>query len=191
MADRKKDRVEFVELLKPVRHALYSHARWALWDKTLAADVVQDAILVAWRNLFRFEMGTNFRAWIFRILINKIYNYNRRTSRSKECPLADNAFELFEAMERENAWETLLDLPKLLSNMLDGRLVDALEKLPSSEKHCFLLFQLQGFTYKEIATVLDIPLGTVMSNMHRARKNLRERLASLAVERGLVKEAGS
>lgn len=189
MADRNKDRVEFVELLKPVRHSLYSYARWALWDKTLAADVVQDSTLSAWRNLSRFEKGTNFRAWIFRILVNKIFNYNRRTLRRKESPLADNAFDMFVSMERENAWEVLLDRPDLLSKMLDKRLVDALDRLKSTERECFLLFQLQGFTYKEIATVLDIPLGTVMSNMHRARKNLRERLASLAVEHGLVKEA--
>lgn len=178
-----------MRLLAPVRGALYGYARRALWDKELAGDVVQDSVLTAWRSLDTFEQGTNFRAWVFRILVNTIYNSNRRIARRREYGLDDDSMESFGAIQREDAWGTLLSRPELLSDMLDERLVNALDRLSRNEKRCFLLHQMQGFTYKEIASVLDMPVGTVMSHMHRARKNLRERLASLAVENGLIKDA--
>ena len=191
MAEPRRDRNEFVAMLAPVRDGLYGYARRALWDKELAADVVQESVMTAWRGLATFERGTNFRAWMFRILVNTIYNFNRRTARRKEFTVADSTMEAFAELEREDAWAKLLDRPEVLADMLDERLVNALERLNSNEKRCFLLHQMQGFTYKEIATVLGMPLGTVMSHMHRARKNLRERLASLAVEHGLLKGAES
>jgi len=179
----------FVSLLEPVKDALYGYARRVLWNPEQAADAVQDAALTAWRSFPKFERGTNFKAWVFRILVNTILNANRRTQRRKEYELADESADAFVAVEREDAWSMLLGKPDMLMQMLDQRLVAALEHLGDDERHCFLLHQLQGFTYREIAAMLDMPLGTVMSHMHRARKQLRERLASLAVEEGLIKES--
>jgi len=178
----------FVRLLEPIKDSLYSYARRMLWNREQAADVVQDAVLTAWRSFDKFERGSNFKAWVFRILVNTIFNVNRRTQRRKEYEFADRWSDAFLSAEREDAWSVLLHRPDMLLQMLDERLVAALDRLSEDERQCFLLHQLEGFTYREIAAMLDMPLGTVMSHMHRARKQLRERLASLAVEQGLIKE---
>lgn len=191
MVRRSKKANVFVELLEPIKDSLFSHARRAMWDKELTADVVQESITTAWRSFENFQEGTNFKAWVFRILVNTIFNFNRRTHRRREYGLSDAAADTFAAVEREDAWQTLLDRPDMLVQMLDERLVNALERLSTDERNCFLLHQLQGFAYKEIASMLEMPVGTVMSHMHRARKHLRERLASLAVEHGLIKETAS
>jgi len=191
MARRNKQAETFVELLEPIKDALYSHARRTMWDKELAADVVQESVTTAWRSFDKYEQGTNFKAWMFRILVNTIFNFNRRTQRRREYGLSEAAADTFAAAEREDAWQTLLQQPDMLMQMLDQRLVAALESLSTAECNCFLLNQLHGFAYKEIASMLEMPVGTVMSHMHRARKHLRERLASLAVEHGLIKETAS
>ncbi len=179
---------EFMELLEGVKDALYRHALRTAWRTDHAADIVQETVMIAWRELHRFEPGTNFKAWIFRILINTTYRFNKRHGHRREIGLDETDLDFEQQLEREETWARLRENPKLLRDLLDERLATALDDLRDEERQCLLLRLLDGFTYREIAEMLGMPLGTVMSHVHRARMNLRERLAILASEYGLVKE---
>ena len=186
---RKRCSKAFLELLDPIRDSLYGYAYRAVWHKDQAADVVQEALMAGWRGFGRFEPGTNFRAWMFRILVNTIYRFNKKSTRRREVALEDKTMDANAVLEREDAWSQLLENPDMLTQLLDERLVRSLDRLGDDERQCLLLRLLQGFAYKEIAAMLNIPLGTVMSHVHRARLKLRKELASLAVEHGLFEEA--
>lgn len=187
VADKMSTR-EFVELLEGVKDALYRHALRMSWNKDQAADVVQEAVMIAWRELHRFERGTNFKAWIFRILINTTYRFNKRHRNLRERSFEETEQDFEQQLEREDTWARLRQNPALLRDLLDERLALALDDLRDEERQCLLLRLVDGFTYREIAEMLGMPLGTVMSHVHRARMNLRERLATLASEYGLVEE---
>lgn len=189
MPDRQHSSKTFLGLLEPVRDALYRHARRTVWREDQVADVVQEAILVAWREFHRFEIGTNFRAWVFQILLNTVYRFNKRIKRKREVGIDDPSLDPFAGLEREEAWSSLLHKPEALRELLDQRLVQALDRLGGDERQCLLLRLLEGFSYKEISALLSIPIGTAMSHVHRARMKLREELAALAVEEGLIREA--
>ena len=181
---------KFLALLEPIRDSLYRYARRSAWRQDDAADIVQEAAMTAWRQFHRFEQGTNFRAWAFQILVHTVFTFNKRVRRHREVTLDETMDDLHATLEREEAWSVLLDDPDKLTQLLDERLAHALSRLGLDERQCFLLRLLEGFHYKEIGAMLQIPLGTVMSHVHRARKKLREELAALAVERGLIKETG-
>jgi len=184
---RAKASSEFLALLEPIRDALYRYARQMTWRADQAPDILQEAVMTAWREFGRFERGTNFKAWMFRILINTIYRLNKRTARQRAASLDEASMDVSMVMEREDTWSMLLDSPERLAELLDERLVQALDRLGADERQCLLLRLLEGFSYKEIAAMLEIPMGTVMSHVHRARGKLRERLSGLAVEQGLLK----
>lgn len=186
---RKQTAKTFLDLLEPIRDALYRHARRTLWWPEQADDVVQEAIMIAWREFHRFELGTNFPAWMFRVLINSTLTANKRVKRRREVALGAGPDDWTASLEREEAWSVLLHDPTRLADLLDERLVHALQQLPQNELQCLLLRTLSDFSYKEIASMLEIPLGTAMSHVHRARIKLREELAALAVEEGIVREA--
>jgi RNA polymerase sigma-70 factor (ECF subfamily) len=152
------------------------------------ADVLQETVMTAWREYPRFLAGTNFRAWVFRIMVNTIFTFNKRTSRERIVSDLDAPLDVETVLEHESEWAVILEDPSRLREILDERLVQALDDLGPNERQCFLLCLLQGFSYKEISGMLDLPLGTVMSHVHRARMKLRERLASLALERRYMSE---
>jgi RNA polymerase sigma-70 factor (ECF subfamily) len=182
-------KAEFLALLEPVKDALARYAYRNVRSGPDAPDVVQEAVTIAWREFDRFQSGTNFRAWVFKILVHAVYRFNkrhRRQRRETDIP----SFELDAvSLPREQAWESILEDPERVLEELDERVVSALQTLGANERQCLLLRLLEGFTYREIAEMLDVPLGTVMSHVHRARMKLREQLAELAIEQGLVAEA--
>lgn len=180
---------EFLELLAPIRDALHRFAMRSAWRRDQAADIVQEAVMTAWRQFDVFETGTNFRAWVFKILLNTAYRVNRKTHRAKEVSLDSENFDTAEALEKEDAWLSILENPARVMEALDDRMVKALEQLGPVERECFLLRLLEDFSYKEIAELLDLPMGTVMSHVYRARMKLRERLAQMAIEEGLVRSS--
>lgn len=188
MGQRKPSSRAFLDLVEPLRDALYRYAKRMAWHKGHESDIVQEAVMTAWREFGRFEQNTNFKAWMFKILINTIYSMNKRTARQRAGTLEESSFDLSMVLDRENAWASLLDDPDSLMELLDQRLVRALESLAEDERQCLLLRLLEGFSYKEVASMMGIPLGTVMSHVHRARAKLRERLSALAVEQGLIRE---
>jgi len=181
----------FLDLLEPIRDQLYRYARRAAWRTEDVPDILQEAALTAWRRFSSFEEGTNFRAWMFQVLINTIHNFNKRVRRQREVPFDVPELELSASMEREDAWAGLLCQPENLGALLDRRIVQALDRLRDEERQCLLLRLMEGFGYKEISALLEVPVGTVMSHVHRARLKLREDLAAMAVEQGLVRESVS
>lgn len=180
---------EFLELLAPIRDSLHRFAMRSAWRRDQAADIVQEAVMTAWRQFDVFETGTNFRAWVFKILLNTAYRVNRKTHRAKEVSLDSENFDTAEALEKEDAWLSVLENPERVMETLDDRVVRALEQLGQVERDCFLLRLLEDLSYKEIAELLDLPMGTVMSHVYRARMKLRERLAQMAMEEGLVRSS--
>lgn len=177
-----RDEREFLDQLEPLRHQLYGYARRALNRAESVADVLQEVVLTAWREYPRFVPGSNFRAWVFRIMVNTVYNDNKRWARERAVSDGDAILDLETTLEHETEWASILDDPERLRELLDQRLANALDELGTTERQCFLLCLLQEFSYKDVAGMLAIPLGTVMSHVHRARMRLREKLACVALE---------
>lgn len=179
---------EFLRLLDPLKESLARYAYRNAWNPADAADIVQHAVTVAWGDIGSFRRGTNFRAWIFKIMVHAIHHHNKRHRRDRA--VADVAeLELPDvSLAREEAWQSVLEEPERVFQSLDQRLVHALDALGADERQCLLLRLLERFSYREISEMQQLPLGTVMSHVHRARLKLRERLADLAIETGLVKE---
>jgi RNA polymerase sigma-70 factor (ECF subfamily) len=186
----KRDRSaeQFLVSLEPLRHQLYGYARRALNRRNSVADALQETVLMAWREYPRFTPGTNFRAWVFRIMVNTVLNFNKRGGRERIVSVEDTVLDVEATLEHESEWALILEDPGRLRELLDERVVHALDALGANERQCLLLCLLQGFSYRDIAGMLDLPLGTVMSHVHRARMKLRERLASFAIERRYLSE---
>lgn len=186
MAARSVVAKQFLALIEPLKISIERFAQLQAWSKHQAGDIVQEAVMTAWREFHRFELGTDFRAWIFRILINTVYSFNKKSNRARKLSSNVPVEDVDAVMERENAWASVLQSPEKVFDSLDERLVSALQALSIDEKQCLLLRILEGLSYKEIATLLEMPMGTVMSHVHRARLKLRERLTDMAVELNLV-----
>lgn len=181
------DRREFEELAFPLLDSAYRTARRLTGDSASAEDLVQEAYLRAFRGFPQFERGSNFRAWFFRILTNAFLNDYRRSVRGPrpydftevdpEDPSTPSAVFGLEEVEQ-------------LRRHLGDEAAAALDRLPVEFRLPFLLSTFEGFAYKEIAGILGIPIGTVMSRLFRARKMLREDLLEYAVQSGFLKDRG-
>ncbi|MBK8914771.1 MAG: RNA polymerase sigma factor [Phycisphaerales bacterium] len=169
MADKSPE--EFLRLLAPLRDALWRYARRALGSDENAADAVQEAALVAWSDFGRFESGTNFRAWMYRILTNAIFRTRRRNGRQQSLETLDG-----EPMQPAAAADLSGDNGASLREHLDDDVAAAMDHLSDAERQCLLLRVLDGLTYREISAALDTPAGTVMSLVHRARLKLKASL---------------
>jgi RNA polymerase sigma-70 factor (ECF subfamily) len=178
---------EFMALLAPERDALWRFARRMSWDASSAEDALQDAILVAWRKFDQFTPGTSFRAWTFRILSNTILNANNQLRRNLQRQVLSENLDLVSALEKEDAYDKVLDDPEGLLAQVGDEVRGAVKALPPAERMVFLLRSVEGFAYKEIAATLEIPMGTVMSHLFRARARLREFLAEYVQETGFAR----
>ena len=185
MADQEK----FAELAMPYMDALYSAALRMTRNPSDAEDLVQETYLRAYRGFPGFQDGTNLKAWLYKILTNTFINiYRAKKRRPEQVDLDDTEdFYLYrklgglEAVESQRTPET-----EVLDQMPEAVVKDALEALPEQFRMAVLLADVEGFSYKEIAEITDVPIGTVMSRLHRGRKQLQARLWDFAVERGLV-----
>jgi RNA polymerase sigma-70 factor (ECF subfamily) len=166
---------------------LYNAALRMTRNRADAEDLVQETYLRAYRSYATFEEGTNLRAWLFRILTNTFINaYRSKQRRPQETDLGDiEDLYLYRRIGQVNpasisAEDQLLDL------FTDDEVKAALEDLPEAFRLPVLLADVEEFSYKEIAEMLDIPIGTVMSRLHRGRKAMHKRLFDFAQARGLV-----
>ena len=151
-----------------------------------AEDLVQETYIRAFRFRDQFTMGTNLKAWLFRILTNTFINsYRRKAAQPQTTELDD----VEETTLRRHMADDGGDAPEpeqlVLDSIVDTEVTDALEELPERFRTVVLL-DAEGFSYKEIAEMLSIPIGTVMSRLHRGRKFLQSRLYDLARERGIA-----
>ena len=168
---------------------LYSTALRMTRNRADAEDLVQDTFVKAWRAFDSYQQGTNLRAWLFRIMTNTFINrYNARQRRPDETEL-DEVEELF-LYRRIGAFDQsafgMSAEDQTLQMFTDDEVKDALEALPEQYRLPVLLSDVDGFSYKEIAEMLDIPIGTVMSRLHRGRKRMQKALAEFAADRGLL-----
>jgi RNA polymerase sigma-70 factor, ECF subfamily len=168
------DHEEFERLAMPLFDALYNFARWLARDQSEAEDLVQEAFAKALRGFASFEPGTDFRAWMFRILRNTFLTSRTGLQAKLTVPLEP---------EKEESAAVELQTPETLALASATReaLQSALEQLPVAYREVVLLCDVEEMKYQEIAEVLSVPIGTVMSRIARGRKLLREMLAS---ERG-------
>ena len=155
-----------------------------------AADLVQETYLRAYRGYGNFEEGTNLRAWLYRILTNTYINiYRARQRRPQETDLADvEDLYLYRRLPRiETALASRSAEDQLVDLIADDEVKQALEDLPENFRLPVLLADVEGFSYREIAEMLDIPIGTVMSRLHRGRKAMQKALYDYAEARGFAR----
>lgn len=179
-AATQKKHERFEELLKPLQDRLYRFARHLAWDPSEAEDLLQDAVLIAYRKFSHFKLGTNFRAWVFQILAHTAANRNRSLARRRKRQRELGDIDPASPFVAEGAgWlaPRVQDAELDVLEQVDGRLKRALLELPQTRRMAFLLRVVEGFRYREIAEVLNIPLGTVMSHLSRARQSLQTLLA--------------
>ena len=171
--------------------SLYTAALRMTRNPADAEDLVQETYLKAYRGFGGFEHGTNLKAWLYRILTNTYINsYRAKKRRPDESDIEDvEDLYLYRRLGAEetapagrSAEEQVLDL------LTEGEVKEALESLPEQFRMAVLLSDVEGFSYKEIAEILDIPIGTVMSRLHRGRRALQKRLYEFGRQRGLIGE---
>lgn len=167
----------FAELALPLFDSLYNFACWLAQDRVEAEDLVQETYAKALGGFRSFEPGTNFRAWIFRILRNTFLNSRTGLAATRTVALEeDEGDEAAFPRVTEETPESIL-----LKQMNQGAVRDAIEKLPIPFREVLLLADMEEMAYREIAETLGIPAGTVMSRLARARKLLRENLREKVV----------
>jgi RNA polymerase sigma-70 factor (ECF subfamily) len=177
-----------------MQHApqLFSTAMRMTRNRGDAEDLVQETFIKAWRSFATYQQGTNLRAWLFRIMTNTYINkYNAQQRKPTETEL-DDVEELFlykrlGAVDQSQLSQSAED--QMLSLFTDDEVKKSLEELPEQFRIPVLMSDVEGFSYKEIAEILEIPLGTVMSRLHRGRKAMQKMLYEYAKERGLINEA--
>lgn len=181
------DRGTFVEDTEPFMRSLYSTAVRLTGNRADAEDLVQETYLRAYRSYDSFTEGTNLRAWLFRILTNTHINrYRARTRRPDETELDDiEDLYLYRRLQDASRFGQSAE-DQLMEHFSEAEVVTAVEALPEAYRMAVLLADVEGFSYKEIAEILGIPVGTVMSRLHRGRKALQKELYDFAEARGLV-----
>ena len=165
---------EFEAAALPHLSDIYRTATRLLSDSTRAEDVLQEVYLQAWKSFDRFETGTNCRAWLFKILFNTLHHYRRKWFNIR---IVKESEELIE--------QTAACAPPVLERITDEEILAALAGVPEDFRSVVLLVDVEEFSYKESAGILNIPIGTVMSRLSRGRKLLRERLAGVARSYGI------
>lgn len=166
---------------------LYSAALRMTRNPADAEDVVQETFLKAYRAYDTFQEGTNLKAWLYRILTNTYINrYRKQQRRPSEVELGELQDLYLYRRLGDPSGATVSAEETALDQFVDTDIKEALESLPEHFRMPVLLADVEEFSYKEIAEILDIPIGTVMSRLHRGRKALQKKLWSLAEERGMA-----
>ena len=183
------DQATFAEQATPFMEPLYAAALRMTRNPADAEDLVQETFVRAYRGFPGFTDGTNLRAWLYRILTNTFINSYRAKQRRPEQTDLDDVEDLYlykrlGGLEAASLGRSAED--ELMDMFTETDVKDAIDALPQQFRMAVLLADVEGFSYKEIAEILDVPIGTVMSRLHRGRKALQRSLHDFAVERGLA-----
>ena len=179
---------DFEDTAMPFVDALYNTAYRMTRNSQDAEDLVQETYLKAYRYYDKFTEGTNLKAWLFRILKNTfINNYRKRQSQ----PLQSAFDDIEDAFENQIRLEPGKQIPNpeedILKDVLDEDVQRALDELPEDYRMVVLLADLEGFSYQEISEILEVPPGTVMSRLYRARRRLEEQMLEYAHDHGYIR----
>ncbi len=182
-------RTLFAEQAMEHMGSLYGAALRMTRNPADAEDLVQETYLKAYRSFGSFQQGTNLKAWLYRILTNTFINSYRARKRRPEQTDVEDVEDLYlyhrlGGLEAAAAGRSAEE--EVLERFTDDEVKAALERLPEQFRMAVLLADVEGFSYKEIAEILDIPIGTVMSRLHRGRKALQKALFDFGTQRGLV-----
>jgi RNA polymerase sigma-70 factor (ECF subfamily) len=188
-ADSDRELRERVERdVLPMLPSLYPAALRMTRNPSDAEDLVQEAYLRAYRGFSGFREGTNLKAWMYRILTNTFINSYRKRQREPVTVQDDDIEDWFLYDKLGSAGAEASAESEVLERMPDEDIRGALEALPEGFRMAVWLADVEGFSYKEIAEILDIPIGTVMSRLHRGRRALEKALWERVRERGLVRD---
>ncbi|MCS7054399.1 MAG: sigma-70 family RNA polymerase sigma factor [Ignavibacterium sp.] len=169
----------------PHMDALYNFAFRLTGDSDEADDLVQETYLRAFRFFDKFEQGTNCKAWLFRILKNTFINKYRKETKEPDKVDYEEVDNYYENIKPSNTDSAHLE-KDIYDNLLDDEISEAVNSLPEDFRTVIILCDLEGYTYEEIADFIDIPVGTVRSRLHRARKMLFTKLYDYAANKGYI-----
>jgi RNA polymerase sigma-70 factor (ECF subfamily) len=183
------DKRRFQEEAIPLLDSLYAGALRMTRNPADAEDLLQETMMRAYRSFDRFEAGTNLKAWLFRILTNAYINTYRKKQREPQKISQDEVadFDLYRELKDHDPQLSVTPETLVLDQLVDGDILRAIDELPEQFRLAVVLSDVEGFSYAEMAQIMDVPLGTVMSRLHRGRKALQKRLWDVAKERGIVR----
>ncbi|HVF60669.1 MAG TPA: sigma-70 family RNA polymerase sigma factor [Thermoanaerobaculia bacterium] len=180
---------DFEAAAMPFVDALYNTAYRMTRNPEDAEDLVQETYLKAYRYYDKFEEGTNFKAWLFKIMKNTFINNYRKRQQSPAFSDFADIEESFESQVNEDSVRQIRNPEEeLLENVLDQDVQLALDRLPPDYRMVVVLADLEGFSYKEIADILEVPVGTVMSRLYRGRRLLEAAMLEFARDHGYLRE---
>lgn len=184
-----KDKEVFEKEFVPHLDALFNFALHLINNESDADDLLQDTCLKAYRSVGNYHVGTNAKAWLFKIMKNTFINNYRKSSRQgTQVDLED--FIAYHESEENTNYVGYMDLRKdILEGMMGDEVTNAIGELSVEFRMVILLCDIEGFSYEDIATIIDIPVGTVRSRLHRARGVLKEKLSKYAENLGYYKES--
>jgi RNA polymerase sigma-70 factor (ECF subfamily) len=169
--------------------ALYGTALRLTRDPSEAQDLVQDTLVRAYRFQHSFEPGTNLKAWLLRILTNTFINHYRRSARERRVLDHEEGSPVGDGVMSRSAMRGLVDSVSVAQEgLLREEIAAALDELPEDYRVMIVLADVEELSYKEIADAVGVPIGTVMSRLHRARKLMQKRLLNQAIHMGIVRE---
>jgi RNA polymerase sigma-70 factor (ECF subfamily) len=176
---------DFLDNIQPYLTSLHSTGLRMTRNEQDAQDLVQETLMKAFKSMHQFQKDTNFKAWIFRILVNTyITGYRKKSKQPQRVSYEDlEDFYLYKSVEKEQA---LNPKTKMSVGIFDDDIKTAMDSLPVQFRLVVTLCDIEGFTYKEIAEIMHAPLGTIMSRLYRGRKLLQRSLWAYARKRGLV-----